>query len=86
MESLSKKRSSCDSGSGYVPACSCGFCVASTMNGPGNGRATPSTETCPSAIASRRQLWVRGVVRLISSASTRLANKGPGLKTNELRF
>ncbi len=56
------------------------------MNGAGSGRATPSTETWPSDIASSRQLCVRGVVRLISSASTRFANNGPGLKTNEDRF
>ena len=55
------------------------------MNGPGSGRATPSTDTCPSAIASSRQLWVRGVVRLISSANTRFANSGPGLKTKLCR-
>ena len=29
----SRKRSICDSGSGYVPKCSGGFCVAMTMNG-----------------------------------------------------
>ena len=33
MRTLSRKRSSCASGSGYVPSCSIGFCVASTMNG-----------------------------------------------------
>ena len=31
------KRSSCASGSGYVPSCSIGFCVASTRNGSGSG-------------------------------------------------
>ena len=30
------KRSSCASGSGYVPSCSIGFCVASTKNGSGS--------------------------------------------------
>ena len=32
-----RKRSSCDSGSGKVPTCSCGFCVAITKNGSGSG-------------------------------------------------
>ena len=80
-----RKRSSCDSGSGYVPACSWGFWVASTMNGSGRRRGAPSTETWASAIASSRQLCVRGVVRLISSARTRFANSGPGLKTKLFR-
>ena len=34
---LSMKRSSWASGSGYVPSCSIGFCVASTKNGSGRG-------------------------------------------------
>ncbi len=42
----------------------------------------PSTETWPSLIASSRALWVRGVVRLISSARITLAKIGPGLKVN----
>ena len=37
MRMRSRKRSSCDSGSGKVPSYSCGFCVASTMNGLGSG-------------------------------------------------
>ena len=32
-QSLNRKRSSCASGSGYVPSISSGFCVASTKNG-----------------------------------------------------
>ena len=31
------KRSTCASGSGYVPSDSIGFCVASTRNGVGTG-------------------------------------------------
>ena len=38
--------------------------------------------TCASFIASSRADCVRGVVRLISSASTMLAKIGPGLKSN----
>ena len=34
---MSMKRSICASGSGYVPSCSIGFCVAMTMNGDGQG-------------------------------------------------
>ena len=32
-DDMQKKRSSCASGSGYVPSCSMGFCVARTRNG-----------------------------------------------------
>ena len=42
------------------------------------GGSRPSTETWPSFIASSSALCVRGVVRLISSASTRFAKIGPG--------
>jgi hypothetical protein len=35
------KRSSCDSGSGKVPTCSEGFCVAMTKNGVGRRRVSP---------------------------------------------
>ena len=37
MRIRTMKRSSCDSGSGKVPAKSCGFCVAMTKNGSGSG-------------------------------------------------
>ena len=73
-----RKRSSWASGSGYVPSYSIGFCVATTRNGSGSGRLAPSTETWPSCIASSSAACVLGGVRLISSASTRLANTGPG--------
>ncbi len=36
------KRSSCASGSGYVPSCSIGFCVASTKNGSGSWYVVPA--------------------------------------------
>ena len=85
MRMRRRKRSSCDSGSGKVPSYSCGFCVASTMNGFGSGWVVWSSETCASFIASRRLDWVLGVVRLISSASTMLVKSGPGLKTKSPR-
>ncbi len=56
------------------------------MNGRGNGYVEWSSETCASFMASSRLDWVFGVVRLISSASTILVKRGPGLKTNSLRF
>ena len=52
------------------------------MKGRGSGWVWPSTDTCRSLIASSRALCVRGVARLISSASTTLAKIGPGLKVN----
>ena len=72
------KRSSCASGSGYVPSYSIGFCVATTRNGSGSGRAMPSTLTWRSCIASSSAACVLGGVRLISSASTRFVKIGPG--------
>src|SRR5262249_5284240 len=75
---LARERASCGSGSGYVPSYSIGFCVATTTNGSGSGRATPSTLTWRSCIASSSAACVLGGVRLISSASRRLVNTGPG--------
>ena len=54
--------------------------MAITKNGAGRGWLTPSTLTAPDAIASSRALWVRGLARLISSASSTWANRGPGRK------
>ncbi len=76
------KRSSCASGSGYVPSCSIGFCVASTKNGDGSGCRRPPAVTCRSCIASSSAACVFGGVRLISSASTTFAKTGPGTKRN----
>src|SRR3990170_2624568 len=84
MRMRRRKRSSWDSGSGYVPSCSRGFWVASTMKGRGSGYVEWSSETCASFMASRRLDCVLGVVRLISSASTMLVKSGPGLKTKSL--
>ncbi len=46
------------------------------------GRVTPSMLTCRSFMASRRALWVLGLVRLISSARRTFVKTGPGLNTN----
>src|SRR4051794_13803761 len=51
------------------------------MNGRSSGLVCASTLTCSSLIASSRADCVRGVVRLISSASTTLAKIGPSLKS-----
>ena len=77
-----KKRSSCASGSGKVPCVSTGFCVAMTKKGLSNGRVTPSEVTCRSSMHSKRLDCVRGVARLISSASKMFVNTGPGLNSN----
>ena len=74
---LNKNRSSCASGSGYVPSCSIGFCVASTRNGSSSLWLSVPTVTVCSCIASSKADCVFGVARLISSASTRLAKIGP---------
>src|SRR6266851_5745541 len=65
---LKKNRSSCASGSGYVPSSSMGFWVARTKNGDGNGRVCVPTVTVRSCIASSSALCVLGVARLISPA------------------
>src|SRR5438445_4430813 len=78
MESRRRKRSSCASGSGNVPSSSIGFCVARTRNGRGSGRVSPSRLTWRSSMHSSRADCVRGVARLISSASTTWAKIGPG--------
>src|SRR6266851_967646 len=82
MESRNRKRSNCASGSGNVPSSSIGFCVASTRNGRGSGRVSPSTLTWRSSMHSRSADCVRGVARLISSASTTWAKIGPGRNSN----
>src|SRR5205814_126561 len=47
------KRSTCASGSGYVPSDSIGFCVAMTRNGCGTGYVVCPIVTCRSCITSR---------------------------------
>ena len=55
-----------------------GFWVAITKKGVDNPRVLPSLVTCPSSMASNRALWVLGVARLISSASSTWVKTGPG--------
>ena len=52
-----------------------------TMNGRGSSCVVSSIETEFSDIASSSADWVRGVVRLISSASTTFAKIGPRLSS-----
>src|SRR6185437_7692673 len=73
-----RKRSSCASGSGKVPSCSMGFCVAITRNNGGSGHERRPIVTWCSAIASSNADCTLAGARLISSASTRLWNSGPG--------
>ena len=65
-----------------MPSISSGFWVASTKNGGSSLWRSRATETWCSCIASSSADWVLGVARLISSASTRLANTGPGWNRN----
>src|SRR6476646_420081 len=76
------KRSSCASGSGYVPSYSIGFWVAITMKGRARWFVTPSVVTCCSCMHSSRAACVLGDALLISSTSSRFANTGPGLNSN----
>ena len=50
-----------------------------------SSRVSPSTVTCASSMHSRSADCVFGDARLISSTSSRLANTGPGRKTNAPR-
>ena len=81
MMMLNMNRSSCASGSGYVPSSSIGFCVANTRNGSSSLYVLPCTVTRCSCIASSSADCVFGGVRLISSASTMFAKIGPGVNT-----
>ena len=57
-----------------------------TRNGGPSWCVVPSTVTRLSAIASSSAACVRGVVRLISSASTIWAKTGPGRNSNSRRL
>src|ERR687883_1231097 len=76
------KRSSCASGSGYVPSYSIGFWVAMTMKGLTSSYVWPSIVTCCSCMHSSSAACVFGDARLISSTRSRFANTGPGLNSN----
>ncbi len=56
------------------------------MNGCGTGWRTASTVTAPSSITSSSADWVFGDDRLISSATTTLANTAPGWNANSWVF
>ncbi len=80
------KRSSCASGSGYVPSYSIGFCVAITMNGRASSYVSPSIVTCRSCMHSSSADCVFGDARLISSTRTMFANTGPARNSNSRVF
>jgi len=82
MTTLNMKRSTCASGSGYVPSLSMGFWVASTRKGSGSGKVCLPIVTCCSCIASSSADCTLAGARLISSASTRLAKTGPCSTSN----
>src|SRR5579859_1619262 len=54
-----------------------GFCVAKTVKNCDSGCATPSMVIWRSSMASSTAAWVRGGMRLTSSASSRSVNSGP---------
>lgn len=68
MVSRTMKRSSWDSGRGWIPEEPRGFWAAMHTKGVGRGRVTPSTVMVCSSMTSSRADWVLGEVRLISSA------------------
>ena len=76
MGNSSMNRSSWASGSGYVPSCSIGFCVANTKNGGSSVKVSPAAVTSRSCMACSRAACVFGGVRLISSARTTFAKMG----------
>ena len=69
-----------------VPSVSIGFCVAITTNGSGTLWLSPAIVTCRSCITSSSALCTLAGARLISSASSRLANTGPRLVPNSPLF
>ena len=77
-----RKRSRCASGSGYTPSDSMGFWVASTRNGSGTSKVSPPIDTWCSAMTSSSADCTLAGARLISSASTKLANTGPSSTSN----
>jgi hypothetical protein len=62
-----------------VPSVSIGFCVAITTNGTGTRWLSPAIVTCRSCMTSSSALCTLAGARLISSASSRLANTGPSV-------
>ena len=76
------KRSTCASGSGYVPSDSIGFCVAITRNGAGTRCVSWPIVTWRSCITSSSADCTFAGARLISSASRKLQNTGPSSVSN----
>ena len=70
-------RSTCASGSGYVPSDSIGFCVAITRNGAGTACVSLPIVTWRSCITSSSADCTFAGARLISSASRKLQKTGP---------
>ena len=70
-------RSTCASGSAYVPSVSIGFWVARTRNGSGTLWVSRPIVTWRSCITSSSALWTLAGARLISSASSRFVKTGP---------
>ena len=79
---LNMKRSTCASGSGYVPSCSIGFCVARTRNGEGRRYVSSPIVTWRSCIDSSRADCTLAGARFISSARSRLVKTGPFFGVN----
>src|SRR5690349_17083327 len=71
------KRSTCASGSGYVPSDSIGFWVAMTRKGCGTGCVSCPIVTWRSCITSSSADCTLAGARLISSASRKLQKTGP---------
>src|SRR6478672_2099100 len=78
-------RSTCASGSGYVPSDSIGFWVASTRNGLGTGNVWRPIVTWCSCITSSSADCTLAGARLISSASRKLQNTGPSSVSKSAR-
>ena len=75
-------RSTCASGSGYVPSDSIGFCVAITRNGCGTKCVSWPIVTWCSCITSSSADCTFAGARLISSARRKLQNTGPRSVSN----
>ena len=79
-------RSTCASGSEYVPSVSMGFWVARTRNGSGTLNVSRLIVTCRSCITSRSALCTLAGARLISSARSRFVKTGPRVVPNSPVF
>ena len=83
-DSFSMKRSTCASGSGYVPSWSMGFWVARTRKGDGRSKVSWPIVTVCSCMASSSADWTLAGDRLISSARITFAKIGPFLVLNSV--